>query len=118
LPHFAEFACSLPILCRLILPYRVDIRREGIMQKSKSLQVTATEILAGRQHIHITDTQAEGVYGVPRKSLQNMRVLGEGPRYRKFGARVRYKVADFEAWLESLPSGGAGIPASALKDAR
>jgi hypothetical protein len=85
------------------------------MDKSKSPQVTATDILAGKRFI--TDLEIEGAYGIPRKTLQNWRVLGRGPRFRKFGSGVRYKVSDVEAWIESLPSGGAGVPASAVRSA-
>jgi hypothetical protein len=63
----------------------------------------------------ISDVEIEGIYGIPRKTLQNWRVLGRGPIYRKFGDAVRYDVILLEAWIESLPSGGAGIPASAVK---
>jgi len=89
------------------------------MHKSKSLQVTAElqqripDILATKRFI--TDVEIEHAYGIPRKTLQNWRVLGKGPRFRKFGSGVRYKVSDVEAWVESLPSGGAGVPASAVR---
>ena len=91
------------------------------MEKSKTsqgtdLQQRATTILAG--NLHITDVEVDERFGVPRKTLQNMRVLGKGPKYRKFGSGVRYKVSDVEAWIEGLPSGGAGVPASALRIAR
>jgi hypothetical protein len=81
------------------------------MQKSKSPKVTV-DILAANQFR--TDIQLEGQFGIPRKTWQNWRVLGKGPRFRKFGSGVRYKVSDVEAWIESLPSGGAGVPASAV----
>jgi len=90
------------------------------MRKSKSLLVTADQqqrtpdILTKRL---ITDLEIEHAYGIPRKALQNWRVLGKGPRFRKFGSGVRYKVSDVEAWIESLPSGGAGVPASAVRSA-
>ena len=91
------------------------------MHKSKSLQVTAellqqtSDILAAKRFI--TDVEIEHAYGIPRKTLQNWRVLGKGPRFRKFGSGVRYKVSEVEAWVESLPSGGAGVPASAVRSA-
>ena len=83
------------------------------MHKSKSLQVTAelqrtSDILAAKRFI--TDVEIEHAYGIPRKTLQNWRVLGKGPRFRKFGSGVRYKVSDVEAWVESLPSGGLVYP--------
>lgn len=40
------------------------------------------------------------------KTLQRWRLLGQGPRFRKFGGAVRYSVGDIEAWADSTPSGG------------
>jgi hypothetical protein len=90
------------------------------MSQPKQSQVTAghqrvTAILAGKRFI--TDVEIEGAYGIPRKTLQNWRQLGRGPTYRKFGDAARYDVIALEAWIESLPSGGGGIPASAVKSA-
>jgi hypothetical protein len=42
--------------------------------------------------------------------LRQWRYLGEGPRYLKVGATVRYRVHDVEAWLkaqEQEPTAGA-----------
>jgi hypothetical protein len=87
------------------------------MNKSSSSQV-----MAGRQQAtaplgkrFISDLEVELLFGIPRKTLQNWRVLGRGPRYRKFGSGVRYQVVDVELWIDSLPSGGAGVPASAVR---
>jgi hypothetical protein len=63
----------------------------------------------------LTDVEIEAAYGIRRKTLQNWRVLGRGPVYRKFGSAVLYNVRELEEWIESLPSGGAGIPASAVR---
>jgi hypothetical protein len=65
----------------------------------------------------ISDLEIERTYGIPRKTLQNWRVLGRGPTYRKFGKSVRYDVRMLEEYLERLPYGGEGIPASAVKSA-
>ena len=32
------------------------------------------------------------------RTLEKQRVLGGGPRFRKFGRRVMYAVADLDAW--------------------
>jgi hypothetical protein len=66
----------------------------------------------------LSDLEIEASYGIPRKTLQNWRVLGRGPIYKKFGKSVRYDVRSLEAFLDSLPSGGAGIPASLVRNAK
>lgn len=35
------------------------------------------------------------------RTLEKQRVLGGGPRFRKFGARVVYAVEDLRAWANS-----------------
>lgn len=35
------------------------------------------------------------------RTLEKQRVLGGGPRFRKFGARVVYAAADLRAWADS-----------------
>jgi hypothetical protein len=76
---------------------------------------TATPVHTGKRFA--TDTELEEIFGIPRKTWQNWRVLGRGPEYRKFGDAVRYEIRAVEEWIESLPRGGAGIPASAVKSA-
>jgi len=39
-------------------------------------------------------------------SVRRWRLFGQGPKYLKVGAAVRYKLEDVTAWLESRPSGG------------
>jgi hypothetical protein len=63
----------------------------------------------------LSDVEIESRYGISRKTLRNWRLLGKGPTWRKFGRGVKYNVRDFEDWIESLPTGGAGVPSSALK---
>jgi len=62
----------------------------------------------------LNDVEIEASFGIPRKTLQNWRVFGRGPVYRKFGNSVRYDVADLETWVQSLPTGGAGVPSCAV----
>jgi len=63
----------------------------------------------------LSDVEIEASFGIPRKTLQNWRLLGRGPIYRKFGNSVRYDVADLETWVQSLPTGGAGVPSCAVE---
>jgi hypothetical protein len=74
---------------------------------------TTIEIARGKQFW--SEIEVESSFGIPRKTLQNWRVLGKGPRYRKFGSGVRYEISDLKAWVDSLPSGGAGVPSSAVR---
>jgi hypothetical protein len=35
------------------------------------------------------------------KTLQNWRIAGRGPRYRKFGDAVRYSINDLQRWADA-----------------
>ena len=37
-------------------------------------------------------------------TVRRWRLLGQGPRYIKIGAAVRYRQSDVAAWLESRPA--------------
>jgi hypothetical protein len=62
----------------------------------------------------VSDLEIEATFGIFRRTLQNWRVLGRGPIYRKFGSTVRYDLRDVETWIHSLPTGGAGVPSCAV----
>jgi excisionase family DNA binding protein len=47
-----------------------------------------------------TEEVAE-VLGRPPRTLRQWRYLGEGPKYLKVGATVRYRPRDVEAWLKA-----------------
>jgi hypothetical protein len=66
----------------------------------------------------LSEVDVENIFNIPRRTLQTWRVLGRGPAFRKFGSGVRYDVRAVEAWIEALPQGGNGVPASAIKHIR
>lgn len=41
---------------------------------------------------------------VPVKTLERWRYAGDGPRFYRVGRHARYKVADLDAYLESVAS--------------
>jgi hypothetical protein len=54
---------------------------------------------------HLLDTEAAKMPGMKPGTLRKWRLLGVGPRYRKFCRVVRYSELDLKAWLESRPAG-------------
>ena len=46
------------------------------------------------------------VTGLSIASVRRWRVLGQGPRYLKIGASVRYRPEDVQAFLDTRPTGG------------
>jgi excisionase family DNA binding protein len=49
----------------------------------------------------LSTAQAAHYVGLSRRTLEKMRVVGGGPKYRKHGRYVRYHIDDLDAWSES-----------------
>ena len=59
-------------------------------------------IVTARNGSPFLDTvQAAAYVKLSPRTLEKMRVLGGGPKYRKHGRYVRYHIADLIAWSEA-----------------
>lgn len=47
---------------------------------------------------YLTNAEAAAWLKLSPRTLEKQRVIGGGPRFRKFGRRVLYALADLEAW--------------------
>jgi hypothetical protein len=59
---------------------------------------------------YLTNDEAAAFLRLSPRTLEKQRVLGGGPRFRKFGRRVMYALADLEAWAESRAFGMTSDP--------
>lgn len=50
---------------------------------------------------YLTNDEAAAFLRLSPRTLEKQRVIGGGPRFRKFGRRVMYAVADLEAWADA-----------------
>ena len=50
------------------------------------------------QTIYLNTRGAAGLLGLSEKTLMRYRVSGSGPVFHKFGALIRYRREDIEAW--------------------
>ena len=50
---------------------------------------------------YLTNDEAASYLRLSPRTLEKQRVIGGGPRFRKFGRRVMYAVADLEAWADA-----------------
>jgi Helix-turn-helix domain len=48
----------------------------------------------------LTNGEAAVFLKLSPRTLEKMRVIGGGPRFRKFGRRVLYKLGDLEQWAD------------------
>ncbi|MEO8546519.1 MAG: helix-turn-helix domain-containing protein [Burkholderiaceae bacterium] len=58
----------------------------------------------------LTTDEAAAVLRLSPRTLEKQRVLGGGPRFRKFGARVLYATEDLQAWADSRAYGMTSDP--------
>jgi nucleotidyltransferase/DNA polymerase involved in DNA repair len=58
----------------------------------------------------LSDREIEELYGIGEAKLKRMRLLGEGPEFRRFGHKtVLYDVRLLEAWIDKQPRGGERV---------
>ena len=50
------------------------------------------------ERIYLTTAEAALYLGLPARTLQRYRIVGEGPAFHRFGGRVRYLRGDLDAW--------------------
>jgi hypothetical protein len=63
----------------------------------------------------LTNDEAAAFLRLSPRTLEKQRVLGGGPRYRKFGARVLYAVADLRVWADGRAYGMTSDPGCAQR---
>lgn len=50
---------------------------------------------------YLTNNEAAAFLRLSPRTLEKQRVIGGGPRFRKFGRRVLYALSDLEAWADA-----------------
>ncbi|MDI1252522.1 helix-turn-helix domain-containing protein [Thermomonas sp.] len=50
---------------------------------------------------YLTNDEAAAFLRLSPRTLEKQRVIGGGPRFRKFGRRVMYAVVDLETWADA-----------------
>jgi hypothetical protein len=66
-----------------------------------SLQPVSTASTSAARRQFLTTDEAAAFLRLSPRTLEKQRVLGGGPRFRKFGARVLYAADDLCAWADS-----------------
>ena len=61
----------------------------------------------------LTTHHAAEYLGVSRRTVEDWRRRGVGPRYAKVGRAVRYRVEDLDAWLASRSVDNSQVPIEA-----
>lgn len=73
------------------------------MTRAKT-SISADERIAVTSVAKLYGTTAEmsAMYGLSAAYLKKLRLLGQGPAYRKCGRLVLYSLSDFAIWFESF----------------
>ena len=50
---------------------------------------------------YLTNDQAAQLLSLSPRTLEKFRVIGGGPRFRKFGRRVVYALQDLQSWADA-----------------
>ena len=50
---------------------------------------------------YLTNDEAAAFLRLSPRTLEKLRVEGGGPRFHKFGRRVRYAIDDLESWADA-----------------
>lgn len=64
----------------------------------------------------LTTDEAAALLRLSPRTLEKHRVLGGGPRFRKFGARVVYAMVDLRTWADSHTYGMTSDPGYVVRD--
>lgn len=62
---------------------------------------TAAPQLVAQPARYLTNDEAAEYLRLSPRTLEKQRVIGDGPRFRKFGRRVMYAMADLDAWADA-----------------
>jgi hypothetical protein len=67
------------------------------------------------QPLLLNETKAAALIGFPVRRLRKHRMVGLGPEFVKVSSSVYYTRDSLIRYVASLPTGGNGVPAAALK---
>ncbi|MGE4451009.1 helix-turn-helix transcriptional regulator [Castellaniella sp.] len=66
---------------------------------------------------YLTNDEAADYLRLSPRTLEKQRVIGGGPKFRKFGRRVMYAVADLDAWADARSYAATSDPEYAERHA-
>ena len=79
-------------------------------------QPTPATPAAATEPEFLTTDEAAALLRLSPRTLEKHRVLGGGPRFRKFGARVVYAMADLRTWADGHTYGMTSDPGYVMRD--
>ncbi len=80
---------------------RPQVAPSSTPQPASTNATTATTSATTSQSRYLTNDEAAAFLRLSPRTLEKQRVIGGGPRFRKFGRRVMYALSDLEAWADA-----------------
>ena len=71
------------------------------MRPAPARPATAAVTTTTQPQRYLTNDEAADYLRLSPRTLEKQRVIGGGPKFRKFGRRVMYAVADLDAWADA-----------------
>jgi hypothetical protein len=72
---------------------------EESLMRPAPLRPAATAVpVTAQPQKYLTNDEAADYLRLSPRTLEKQRVIGSGPKFRKFGRRVMYAIADLDAW--------------------
>jgi hypothetical protein len=73
---------------------------ESPMRPAPLRPAAAAVAMTAQPQKYFTNDEAADYLRLSPRTLEKQRVIGSGPKFRKFGRRVMYAIADLDAWAE------------------
>lgn len=72
-----------------------------LMRPAPVRPATTVATTTAQPQRYLTNDEAADYLRLSPRTLEKQRVIGGGPKFRKFGRRVMYAVADLDAWADA-----------------
>jgi len=72
-----------------------------LMRPAPVRPATAAVTTTAQPQRYLTNDEAADYLRLSPRTLEKQRVIGGGPKFRKFGRRVMYAVADLDVWADA-----------------
>ena len=96
-PEQEAFFLKVPLSGRVVWPGLMEVHPVRPAPLRPAAAAVAAPVQPQR---YLTNDEAAEYLRLSPRTLEKQRVIGGGPKFRKFGRRVMYAVSDLNAWAD------------------
>lgn len=78
----------------------MDLYRERSGWRGAMIASTTSSALPGQGALAMSTKEAARLLSVSHRTLEDWRLKGQGPRFRRWGRMVRYRLSDLNAFAD------------------